>query len=60
MHLLVTRKTIDTLTIRYLISFRVSHTKATLVGTSVQIPITNGRLNLGTWQGICKSLNFNT
>jgi len=30
----------------------VSHTKATLVGPSIQIPITNGRLNLGTWQGI--------
>ncbi|TDL28496.1 hypothetical protein BD410DRAFT_226566 [Rickenella mellea] len=30
----------------------VSHTKSTLVGTSVQIPITDGRLNLGTWQGI--------
>ncbi|EJD03974.1 uncharacterized protein FOMMEDRAFT_83759 [Fomitiporia mediterranea MF3/22] len=29
-----------------------SHTKTALVGTSVQIPITDGRLNLGTWQGI--------
>ncbi|RLD75526.1 MAG: YjbQ family protein, partial [Bacteroidetes bacterium] len=23
-----------------------------LLGSSVSIPITNGRLNLGTWQGI--------
>ncbi|KAJ3514373.1 hypothetical protein NLJ89_g2412 [Agrocybe chaxingu] len=30
----------------------VSHTKASLVGSSVMIPITDGRLNLGTWQGI--------
>ena len=29
-----------------------AHLKASLVGNSVQIPITNGRLNLGTWQGI--------
>ena len=30
---------------------RVSHTKTSLVGTSISIPITGGRLNLGTWQG---------
>ncbi|KAH9037240.1 hypothetical protein EDB84DRAFT_1267752 [Lactarius hengduanensis] len=30
----------------------VSHTKTSLVGTSISIPITGGRLNLGTWQGI--------
>lgn len=30
----------------------VSHTKASLIGTSISIPITGGRLNLGTWQGI--------
>jgi secondary thiamine-phosphate synthase enzyme len=30
----------------------VSHTKATLVGTSISVPITEGELNLGTWQGI--------
>ncbi|KAJ6519907.1 hypothetical protein C8R45DRAFT_953213 [Mycena sanguinolenta] len=30
----------------------VSHTKASLVGSSISIPITNCRLNLGTWQGI--------
>ncbi|WP_423819577.1 secondary thiamine-phosphate synthase enzyme YjbQ [Salinimicrobium sp. TIG7-5_MAKvit] len=29
-----------------------AHIKAALLGTSLQIPITNGRLNLGTWQGI--------
>lgn len=29
-----------------------AHIKASLMGNSVQIPITNGRLNLGTWQGI--------
>ncbi|KIS71116.1 uncharacterized protein UMAG_11851 [Mycosarcoma maydis] len=30
----------------------VSHTKTSLIGPSVTIPITDGRLNLGTWQGI--------
>ncbi|KAI0068334.1 hypothetical protein BV25DRAFT_564436 [Artomyces pyxidatus] len=30
----------------------VSHTKTSLVGTSISIPITDGRLNLGTWQGL--------
>ncbi|NJB70568.1 secondary thiamine-phosphate synthase enzyme [Saonia flava] len=29
-----------------------AHIKASLMGTSIQIPITNGRLNLGIWQGI--------
>jgi secondary thiamine-phosphate synthase enzyme len=29
-----------------------AHIKASLLGTSVQIPISNGSLNLGTWQGI--------
>jgi len=29
-----------------------AHIKATLVGSSVTVPITNGRLNFGTWQGI--------
>ena len=29
-----------------------AHIKASLMGTSVQIPITDGRLNLGIWQGI--------
>lgn len=30
----------------------VSHTKASLIGPSITIPITDGRLNVGTWQGI--------
>lgn len=29
-----------------------AHLKASLIGSSVTIPITDGRLNLGTWQGI--------
>ena len=29
-----------------------AHLKASILGSSVTIPITNGRLNLGTWQGI--------
>ena len=29
-----------------------AHIKSALVGTSVSIPISNHRLNLGTWQGI--------
>jgi secondary thiamine-phosphate synthase enzyme len=29
-----------------------AHIKSSLLGTSVQIPITSGRLNLGIWQGI--------
>ena len=29
-----------------------AHIKASLVGTSCQIPIEKGRLTLGTWQGI--------
>ncbi len=37
-----------------------AHLKASLVGNSVLIPITNGRLNLGTWQGIylCEFRNY--
>jgi secondary thiamine-phosphate synthase enzyme len=30
----------------------VSHTKATIVGSTISVPITDGSLNLGTWQGI--------
>ncbi len=30
-----------------------AHIKSSLLGSSVDIPVTNGRLNLGTWQGIC-------
>ena len=29
-----------------------AHAKSTIVGVSVTVPITNSRLNLGTWQGI--------
>lgn len=39
-----------------------AHIKASLMGASVQIPITNGRLNLGIWQGIylCEHRNHNS
>jgi len=30
-----------------------AHIKSALIGTSLSVPVTNGRLNLGTWQGIC-------
>ncbi|PKH50983.1 secondary thiamine-phosphate synthase [Tenacibaculum sp. Bg11-29] len=29
-----------------------AHIKSSILGCEVQIPITNGQLNLGTWQGI--------
>lgn len=29
-----------------------AHIKASLMGSAVQIPITNGKLNIGIWQGI--------
>jgi len=29
-----------------------AHIKAVMAGSSISIPITNGQLNLGTWQGI--------
>ena len=29
-----------------------AHIKSTIIGTSLTIPITQGQLNLGTWQGI--------
>jgi secondary thiamine-phosphate synthase enzyme len=37
-----------------------SHIKASIMGSSVTIPITNGRFNLGTWQGIylCEHRNY--
>lgn len=37
-----------------------AHLKSSIIGTSINIPITNGRLNLGTWQGIylCEFRNF--
>ncbi|MEM9388992.1 MAG: secondary thiamine-phosphate synthase enzyme YjbQ [Bacteroidota bacterium] len=37
-----------------------AHIKASLMGASVNIPITNGSLNMGTWQGIylCEHRNY--
>ena len=37
-----------------------AHAKCSLFGVSLTIPITNGRLNLGTWQGIylCECRNY--
>jgi secondary thiamine-phosphate synthase enzyme len=37
-----------------------AHIKSTIIGTSLTIPITNGQLNLGTWQGIylCEHRNL--
>ena len=37
-----------------------AHIKSTMVGSSVTIPITNHKLNLGTWQGIylCEFRNY--
>ena len=37
-----------------------AHAKTSLIGSSLTIPITNGRLNLGTWQGIylCEFRNY--
>ncbi len=29
-----------------------AHFKSSLLGVSLMLPVTNGRLNLGTWQGI--------
>ncbi|MGB0495838.1 MAG: secondary thiamine-phosphate synthase enzyme YjbQ [Kangiellaceae bacterium] len=29
-----------------------AHIKATIIGSSLSLPITNGKLNMGTWQGI--------
>ncbi|MDP2364692.1 MAG: secondary thiamine-phosphate synthase enzyme YjbQ [Ignavibacteria bacterium] len=37
-----------------------AHIKSSLLGNSITIPISNGRLNLGTWQGIylCEHRNY--
>ncbi|MEM6361069.1 MAG: secondary thiamine-phosphate synthase enzyme YjbQ [Bacteroidota bacterium] len=37
-----------------------AHIKASLMGASVNIPITNGSLNMGVWQGIylCEHRNY--
>jgi secondary thiamine-phosphate synthase enzyme len=39
-----------------------AHVKSSLLGSSVTIPISNGRLELGTWQGIwlCEHRNLPT
>jgi len=39
-----------------------AHIKSSLMGSSIQIPITKGRLNLGIWQGIylCEHRNYAT
>ena len=37
-----------------------AHLKSSLLGCSVQIPVTNGRLALGTWQGIYLCEHRNT
>jgi secondary thiamine-phosphate synthase enzyme len=29
-----------------------AHLKSSIIGNSLTIPVTNGRMNLGTWQGI--------
>jgi secondary thiamine-phosphate synthase enzyme len=37
-----------------------AHAKSSLIGSSLMIPVTNGELNLGTWQGIylCEFRDF--
>ena len=37
-----------------------AHLKSSVIGSEITIPITHGRLNLGTWQGIyfCEFRNF--
>lgn len=37
-----------------------AHIKSSLLGSAVSIPVTNGKLNLGTWQGIylCEHRNY--
>ena len=37
-----------------------AHAKSSIIGASLSIPITDGRLNLGTWQGIylCEFRNY--
>ena len=37
-----------------------AHVKASLVGQSISIPVTNGQLNMGTWQGLylCEFRNY--
>jgi secondary thiamine-phosphate synthase enzyme len=37
-----------------------AHLKSSVLGCSIMIPITSGKLNLGTWQGVylCEHRNF--
>ena len=37
-----------------------AHIKSSILGSTIQIPISNGKLNLGIWQGIylCEHRNF--
>ncbi|MFT6065868.1 MAG: secondary thiamine-phosphate synthase enzyme [Paraglaciecola sp.] len=37
-----------------------AHIKASLLGSSIEVPITDGKLNMGIWQGIylCEHRNF--
>lgn len=37
-----------------------AHLKSSILGSSVTIPVSNGRFNLGTWQGIylCEHRNY--
>ncbi len=39
-----------------------SHLKSTIIGNSLNIPVTNGKLNLGIWQGIylCEHINYSS
>ena len=39
-----------------------AHIKSTIIGNNITIPITDGKLNLGTWQGIylCEHRNVPT
>jgi secondary thiamine-phosphate synthase enzyme len=39
-----------------------AHIKTSTIGNQISIPITNGRLNLGTWQGIyfCEFRNYSS
>lgn len=37
-----------------------AHAKSTIIGASMTLPVTNGRINMGTWQGIylCEFRDF--
>ena len=37
-----------------------AHIKTTIIGSSLTVPISNGKLNLGTWQGIYMCEHRNT